>query len=268
MKIGKLHIEGNSSSAFATFIGVKELDVLFDVGHCPPHFIRYNNLLITHGHQDHLLSLTRYIGLRNMNGMPSPTIFFPSVQEQNIKDLLELWSKIERRKNYDVRLVPVDADNAYDINDKFYFKVFKTPHSFDSVGYVVYEKRKKLKEEYLHLPASEIIRLKSEGKEIEYHKHIPHVCFTGDTTEEIIENPIIQEADYLIMEATFLSDDHLAAADDKAHIHLNKIIDFIQNTRNKYIILTHFSMRYNKKDAESIIKEILGPLYQSKVFIL
>jgi ribonuclease Z len=268
MRVGEYTIEGASSSAFATYIGVKELDILFDIGHCPPHFTRYDNLLITHGHQDHLLSITRYIGLRNMNNMAPPNIYLPAVQMENVQNLLRIWSKIENRRNYSVNLIPVQAGETYEINDKYYFKAFKTPHSFDSLGYIIYEKRKKLKPELVGKSPQELIKMKKNGEEIEYFLHIPQICFTGDATEEIIRYPEIQETRYLILETTFISEDHLEAADDKAHIHLTRILDFLREAPNKYIILTHFSMRYHKKEARELVRKIVGDLFEKKIFTL
>lgn len=268
MKVGTYTIEGFSASAFATYIGIKEIDVLFDIGHCPPHFIRYNNLIISHGHQDHLLSVTRYIGLRNMNNMSPANIYLPAVQKKNVESLLKIWSKIENRRNYKVHLHPVQDGEIHEINEKYYFKAFKTPHSFDSLGYIIYEKRKKLKPELVGLSPAELIAKKKNGEEIEYFKHIPQICYTGDSTEEIIENPDIQKARYLILEATFLSENHLEAADDKAHIHLNHILEFLHNTQNEFVILTHFSMRYHRKEARELIKKMVGSLFETKIFVL
>ncbi len=268
MLYGKFHIEGSSVSAFATYIGIRELDVMFDVGHCPPAFIGYNNLLITHGHQDHLLSLTRYIGLRNMNKLPPANIYIPKVQEKNIKSLLNLWSKIEKRQNYNVNIVPVKPDETYHLNKRYYFRSFKTTHSHDSLGYIIFEKRKKLKKEYLGMTGRELVKLKEQGTEIEYTKHIPQVCFPGDTTEDIFENEYVKQSRYLILESTFLADDHRDISFDRAHLHLEQIAEYVKSATNEYIILSHFSMRYTKKEIIQIIKNNFGELFGEKIFIL
>ncbi|MCK5077146.1 MAG: hypothetical protein KAR38_12255 [Calditrichia bacterium] len=268
MQIGEFNISGMGISAFATYIGIKEMDVLLDVGHCPPHYIRYNNLLITHGHQDHLLSISRYVGLRNMNQLPPANIFIPEEQLENVQELLELWSKIEKRKNYNVNLIPVKPESTHELSKRYYFKSIKTQHSFDSLGYIIYEKRKKLKKEYLGLPGPELVKLKEDGIEIDFTLHIPQVGYSGDTTKDIFENPLIQECRYLILESTFLADEHFDISEDRAHLHLEDILEYIQTARNEYIILTHFSMRYIKRDAIEIIKEATGELYGEKVFVL
>lgn len=268
MKIGHYTIEGYSASAFATYIGVKELDILFDIGHCPPHFIRYNNLLISHGHQDHLLSITRYVGLRNMNNMPPARIFLPAAQLKNVQSLFSIWAKIENRRNYEVHLIPVEAGDSFELNDRYYVRTFKTNHSFDSMGFLVYEKRKKLKPEFAGLSGEEIVQLKKNNVEVEYFLHIPQVCYTGDTTENILDEPLIREARYLIIEATFLTEDHLATAEDKAHIHLQKMMDFLSGAPNNYIILTHFSMRYHRNEARNILQHLFGDLFENKIFMI
>ena len=268
MKIGDFNIEGSSVSAFASFIGIKEMDILLDIGHCPPHFTRYNNVLITHGHQDHLLSISRYIGLRNMNHLPPATIFLPAGQLDNVVQLLSLWSKIENRREYDVNLISVEPDKRYDINKHYHFKSFKTQHSFDSLGYALYEKRKKLKPEYLGLGGKDLVELKQAGKEIDYTLHIPQICYTGDTTDEIFDNEEVKKSRCLIIESTFLSDDHVDISTNRAHLHLESIIDYCRSANNEFIILTHFSMRYMKKEVVQIISDTFGELFGQKVFIL
>ena len=268
MNIGEYNIEGSAVSAFASYIGVKEMDVLFDVGHCPPHYISYNNLLVTHGHQDHLLSVTRYIGLRNMNQLPPANIFVPEEQVQNVKDLLTLWSKIEKRKEYDVNIIGVKPDEIHKLSKRYYFKSFKTTHSHDSLGYIIYELRKKLKKEYLGLSGQELVKLKDEGIIIEYDLHIPQIGYTGDTTKNIFNNPLIQDCRYLILESTFLTNEHFDISEDRAHLHLEDILEYIKNSQNEYIILTHFSMRYIKREIIDIVKEATGELYGKKIFVL
>ena len=67
LQCDNLTLEGKSSSAVATYIRVKELDLVFDLGRCPMNFIGTNNVFISHFHLDHYFGLPIYI---------SPTLAF------------------------------------------------------------------------------------------------------------------------------------------------------------------------------------------------
>lgn len=78
-------------------------------------------------------------------------------------------------------------------------------------GYVVYERRNKLKAEYHGLSGSEIAKIRQSGAEVSQVVDTPLIAFTGDTLvtwmDSADSHPVIRDAlraTVLITEATFL----------------------------------------------------------------
>ena len=54
IEIDNLEIIGYSVAGEETVVAMPQLDVCFDVGKAPDQIIPVNNVLLTHGHMDHL----------------------------------------------------------------------------------------------------------------------------------------------------------------------------------------------------------------------
>ena len=102
--------------------------------------------------------------------------------------------------------------------------VTRTKHSVPSFGYVVWERRKKLKAEYQSLSGTEIRDLRLAGKEVSEEKRRPLLAYLGDSAPEGLDcAPEMYEAEVLITEMTFLSPHHRRQQIHKfGHLHLEE----------------------------------------------
>jgi ribonuclease Z len=67
-----------------------------------------------------------------------------------------------------------------------------------------------MKSEYKDLPKNEIINLRKNGVEITENVKLPIFAFLGDTTHLVFEmNPTLLHYPVIIVECTFLYDEHL-----------------------------------------------------------
>ncbi|KAK2445039.1 tRNase Z TRZ1 [Trifolium repens] len=77
----------------------------------------------------------------------------------------------------------------------------------------------------------------------------PEVAFSGDTTSDFMLDPLNADAlraKVLITEAIFLDDStSIEHARQHGHTHISELIENPQWIRNKAVLLTHFSSRYN-----------------------
>jgi len=138
-------------------------------------------------------------------------------------------------------------------------KPLKTMHTITSYGFVIFERRKKLKPEYTELSGEEIRDLKLAGTEITNEVRIPVVAYTGDTSPAgLDDNPIFFDAKILITEMTFIAPDHRQHLIHKnGHMHLDDFAQRADRFNNEVIIAGHFSTRYSKRQAESIVAKTL-----------
>src|SRR5690606_384029 len=135
-------------------------------------------------------------------------------------------------------VVGLEPDAQMPIKNNIYLRGFATDHRVPSLGYVVVEARSKLKPEYAGLPQEQLVALKREGKDITQTLEIPLVCYTGDTAwGPHFDRPDVLEAGILITECTFLDPGHRERAGVGKHLHLDHIIDLLEVSQARTVVL-------------------------------
>ena len=128
-----------------------------------------------------------------------------------------------------------------------------------ALGYIVWERRKKLKPEYQDLSGEQIRDIRQAGTEVSAEVRIPRVAYLGDSSiAGLDKNPDMFRAEILIMEMTFVAADHAADEIDKqGHIHLDEIVERASMFENEVIIAGHFSTRYSAKQIHRLVEKKL-----------
>ncbi|MCG8653121.1 MAG: metal-dependent hydrolase, partial [Pirellulales bacterium] len=176
-----LTIEGYSRAAVQTCWRVNELKVLFDVGVQPWDFMGTPTMFITHAHLDHIAALPAYVSRRRMMKMDPPVIYLPDSAVDTAWDMLQMFRRLDRGA-MPCELVGVLPGDETDISREYVVTALPTRHTIESVGYVVHQRRHKLKPEYHGLEGEQIRQLKMSGKEITNEVRVPLFAYTGDTS--------------------------------------------------------------------------------------
>ena len=265
---GNLTLEGTSISTLETCIAVRELNLSFDIGKGPRYAVGLDNVLLTHAHQDHAVGIALYIATRRLLGAEPPNIYLPVQIVEDMRNLILAWERLERRKTQ-YNLIPVRAGEKHVLRKGLHFVAFPTDHSIPSIGFQVFEERKKLKQEYLGLEGPEIVALKEKGIEITDTVELPLVTFVGDSTIAPIDKfPNILTSETLILECTFLAPEDRAMAKKKRHTHLADIIERADKFTSEHLVLTHFSTRYTREDVHREVMAVLPESLKKKTKIL
>jgi len=141
--------------------------------------------------------------------------------------------------------------------------VHKTTHTIPSVGYLIWERRKKLKPEYQGLSGPEIRDLRLAGTDVTSDTRLPLVGYTGDTSPSGLDNnPDMFRAQVLIAEMTFVAPRHRKEKIHKhGHMHLDDWVARKDQFENELLIAAHFSVRYNQRQvARAVEKKLPGLL--------
>ncbi|EMI19095.1 hypothetical protein RMSM_03974 [Rhodopirellula maiorica SM1] len=258
-----LTIEGYSRAAVQTYWRVNELKVLFDCGGQPWDFMGTPTMFISHAHLDHIAALPAYVSRRRMMKMDPPVIYLPDSAVDTTWDMLQLFRRLDRGA-MPCELIGLLPGDETSISREYIVTSLKTRHTIDSLGFVIHQRRHKLKPEFQGLEGDKIRDLKLAGTEITEETRVPVFAYTGDTSPPGLDNnPVFYEAKTLVSELTFVAPEHRKEKIHKhGHMHIDDYRQRADRFQNELIIASHLSTRYNdsqvKRLAQKALPDALG----------
>jgi len=268
LEFNGLTIEGYSRAAVQTYWRIPELKLGFDLGLQPWDFMGTATWFISHTHLDHIAALPVYVSRRRLMKMPPPVIYMPENAIGGALQVLKAFSRLDRGK-MPCTLEPVVPGQEIELSREHVVKVLPTIHTVTSVGYIIYQRRRKLKPEYQTLSGNEIRDLRLGGTEVTVEHRHPVLAYLGDSRAEALDNsPEFYDADILIMEMTFVAPDHRMEKIHKmGHIHLDDVVDRASRFKNKKIIASHFSTRYTGHQIIDHVKAKLPDMLDGRLLL-
>jgi ribonuclease Z len=263
-----LTIEGYSRAAVQSYWRVPELKLGFDMGAQPWSFMSTPTWFVTHTHLDHIAALPVLVARRRMMKMEPPTIYMPAEAVEGVEMLLRAMQRLDRGR-MPVNLIGLKPDDEVEISRELVVKAFATKHTIPSLGYLVWERRKKLKPEYQSLSGNQIRDLRLSGVEVSAEIRLPKVAYLGDTAPAGLDAfPETYRAQILIMELTFVAPNERASLIHKfGHTHLDDLLDRADLFENEVIITSHFSTRLHSDQIQRIVEKRLPDSLRGRVKI-
>jgi ribonuclease Z len=265
---GGLTIEGFSRAAVQSYWRVAELKIGIDLGAHPWDFMGLPTIFITHTHLDHIAALAVYVARRRMMKMEPPIIYVPNEAVTTCQGILKLFTRLDRGR-LPCEIIGLEPGTTIDLNRETVVEAVRTRHSVVSLGYIVYNRRHKLKPEYLSLSGPQIRDLRQSGVEITHEVKVPVIAFTGDTQPAgLDENPVFYESKILVTEMTFVASSHRKEKIHKhGHMHLDDFIVRQDRFQNDLVIASHFSTRYSDKQIRRIVEKRLPESLREKLHL-
>lgn len=253
-----LTIDGYSRAAVQSYWRIAELKIGFDLGAQPWDFMSLPRYFISHPHLDHIAAIPSYVARRRMMKMDPPILYVPDYATATIDQMLKVVSRLDRGR-MPCKLISIRENQEIELSRELVVSTHAMKHSIPALGFIVWERRKKLKTEYLQLTGEQIRDLKLAGEEVTTETRIPLVAYTGDTAPEGLDrNPEMYQAKILITEMTFLAPDHRKDRIHKdGHMHLDDFVDRKNDFKNEVIICGHFSVRYNRQQIHRLVDRAL-----------
>ena len=253
-----LSIEGYSRAAVQTYWRVPELKLGFDLGGQPWSFMATPNWFVSHAHLDHLAALPVYVARRRMMKMEPPTIYMPAEAIEGVEMLLRAFQRLDRGR-MPAKLVGLVPGQEVELSRELVVRALPTKHTIPSLGFLVWERRRKLKPEYHALSGEEIRDLRLSGVEVAAEIRIPKVAYLGDTAPQGLDaSPEAYRAEILIMEMTFVAPGERPERIHKyGHTHLDDFLARADLFENEVIIASHFSTRMHPDQIQRIIEKRL-----------
>jgi ribonuclease Z len=144
-------------------------------------------------------------------------------------------------------LEPLQDGDEIEIGREWLVTALRTHHTIPSFGFLVEQRRQKLKPEYCELSGPEIRDIRLSGVEVSAETRVPVLAYTGDTSPAgLDDNPEFYDAKVLITEMTFVAPGHRREKIHKhGHMHLDDYRERADRFLNDAIIASHFSTRYS-----------------------
>ncbi len=257
---GPYTVRGVSVGGVYTSLHVPELGVLFDCGLAPRSFGAVDDLLLSHGHADHIGALTSLLGLRGLLRRGPLRVFMPKPIVDTVCQAVAAMSKLQR---YELTLEPVamQAGDEAPLSNDLWVRAFPTFHPVPSLGYQIFRRVKKLKPELRGLPGEAIAARRRAGEEVHRLEDRLELAYATDTLLRVIdETPSILRSRVLILECSFLDDrKDLEASRAGCHIHLDELLERAGEFHNEHLVLMHFSQIYKPHDVRDILAARLPP---------
>lgn len=261
-------IQGLSIAGEETVLQIPEMDLCFDIGRCPRSVLSSKFVALTHGHMDHAASFAYYFSQRQFQGMGVGTLVCPQALVQPVHNVMRGWIDLEaQRTPYEV--LGMGPDDEIEIKNNLVLRAFATLHTVPSIGYVVLERRSKLRPEFVGLPQEKLVELKQQGQSITQTIDVPQICYTGDTMwGPFFDRPDVRQAKILITECTFIEPGHRSRAAVGKHLHLDDIVELVKISQAETIVLTHLSRRTHIGQAQKWLDEAIPSEHRHRVVLL
>ena len=261
-----LTVEGYSRAAVQSYWRIPELKIGFDLGAQPWDFMGTPTWLLTHTHLDHVAALPVYVARRRMMRMEPPTIYVPAEALDDVRRLLLIMQRLDRGRQT-CELKGVQPGDEIELAREHVVTVFATTHTIPSVGYVVWDRRFKLKEEYHGLPGDKIRDLRLSGVAVTREVRVPLVAYTGDTSPAGLDAcEAAFRAKILITELSFIRPNHRREKIHKfGHMHLDDFVERAERFQNELIICGHFSTRYHAQEVRRVVEAKLPVRLRERV---
>jgi ribonuclease Z len=263
---GGLTVEGYSRAAVQSYWRIPELKIGFDLGAQPWDFMGTPTWLLSHTHLDHVAALPVYVARRRMMRMEPPVIYLPATAVEDVRRLLLIMQRLDRgRMVCDLR--GLAAGDEFELSREHVVTTFATTHTIPSLGYVVWDRRFKLKEEYQGWPGDKIRDLRLAGTPVTREMRTPILAYTGDTSPAGIDAcPAVFQAKILIAEMSFIRPNHRREKIHKfGHMHLDDFLERADRFENELIVCAHFSTRYHSQEVRRIVEAKLPTSLRDRV---
>lgn len=271
LKVGGLTLRGVTRGGVETCLMVDELGVMFDVGMCPPGALRFDTILVSHGHADHLGGLGYLVSQRQLMRAPPPAIHVPREIHEPLTRILRGWAEIE---GFDLKWQlhghePGDRVALHGPARGCAALCLRTTHRVASLGWLIERTTQRLRPEFVGLPGPEIAELRRRGVEVLEGHTEPLLCVSGDTQIEFFQqHELVRRCKVLVHEVTSFTDERDAAQTRQwGHTHLDELVAESEKFTGEALVLVHRSMRHSRAQAERLVRERFPAGVRDRVFV-
>jgi ribonuclease Z len=216
---------------------------------------------------DHAAGLPYIISQKAMTGLVPPSVYMPEALVRPMREIMRIWERIDGH-TYQYQFKAALENEEITLNGSYFARTFKTFHRVASVGYTVFERKKRLKAEYRKYEPTYLGDLRKQGHEPDEIYEEPVISFTGDSQIECLDSEQVRNSRILVMEVTYWDKQKTVEnARTWGHIHLDELIPRLESIKSEKIVLIHASARYSNKELRAIVDARIPEHFKHRVDI-
>ncbi len=244
LRFGDLRIEGWSRAGDETWFRIHPPGLALDVGRGASQLAGARDVFISHGHLDHCLGLPYVLSQRSLHRLVHTRVYCPAETAEPLIQLISAAERLERAQyRYDV--IPLSPGDRVDVGRSLSMQAFAVDHVVPTLGFHLIRGKRRLAAEFAGLDATEIVALRQKGVETAEVVEETWLSYCGDTGPGVFNlEPRLFDSQVLMLECTFLGEEHRDKGERFKHLHLGDIEAMAGEFRNQALVLHHLSRRY------------------------
>lgn len=260
LRFGDLRIEGWSRAGDDNWFRVHPPGLALDVGRGALQLAGAPDVFLSHGHLDHALGLPYVLSQRSLHRLVHTRVFCPAEIAEPLGAFIAAAERLEgARYRYDLH--PLHPGDRIAVGKGLTMEAFAVDHVVPTLGYHLWHGRRRLAPAFAGLPPAELIALRAQGVDTSETVDDLWLSYCGDTGPRIFEmEPRIFRSRVLMMECTFLGEEHRDKGERFKHLHLGDIERRAADFHNEAIVLHHLSRRFRVEELRAEVERRLPEL--------
>jgi len=260
LRFGDLRIEGWSRAGDDNWFRVHPPGLALDVGRGALQLAGAQDVFLSHGHLDHAMGLPFVLSQRSLHRLVHTRVFCPAEMAEPLGAFIAAAERMERAK-YRYEILPLASGARVEVGRGLHVEAFATDHVVPTLGYHLWRGRRRLAPDYAGLPREELIALRERGVETSEVAEDLWLSYCADTGPAIFDRePRIFGSRVLMMECTFVGEEHRDKGERFKHLHLGDVVQRAGEFRNEAIVLHHLSRRFRVEDLRAEVDRRLPEL--------